>query len=128
MAISSKTIGVNNIRSDPKPDSLLPNFQNYKLILKKHKHLLRQSHSHITRSYLSKDESDTSYQAWALHPTAKEKIGVGVDSTFVQDTIVYDPQSYTFHVRRVDKTEEDFNYRCCFGNNRNDGKHNTHER
>lgn len=95
-------------------------FKVVKSILHRHRVKLKQS-DRFERSQLTTEEFEIVMKALKKHPEADQKIGVGVTSIFVQQTIQY-RDSYCFHVKRVDGSEEDFSYNYCFGR----GSRNTH--
>lgn len=99
--------------------------------------ILRRSEKEIqdrsmTRHYIEKDDNDFEliHSALEWHPKSASKIGVGVESFFVQGAEVNGIRSYCFHVKRIDGTEEDFSYRYCFPHlkrqKKSSQKHYTH--
>lgn len=88
-------------------------FKIVKGILHRHRIKLKQS-DRFERSHLTDEEFEIVMKALKKHPKADQKIGVGVTSIFVQPTLQY-RDSYCFHVKRVDSSEEDFSYPYCFG-------------
>ena len=89
-----------------------------KSILNRHKAKLDNPKVSSPRSELSSDERDFVLEILNRHPNAKRKIGVGVESIFVQEAHgkkSFGKKSFCFHVKRIDGTEEDFSYRLSLG-------------
>jgi hypothetical protein len=82
-------------------------------ILNQHRNLLHHPTMRCHRSFLDDDEFKIMYKVLSQHARAEKKIGVGVESIFVQKTSLED--SYCLHVNRIDGSEEDFSYRYALG-------------
>ena len=99
------------VRSEQKTERILnkPELaRRLKEILASHRKLLCAKHSISYRSYISDEEMNPVMENLKMHPDAKEKIGCGVDKIFVQKPDF--KNSYCFHVKRTDGSEEDYSY------------------
>lgn len=103
--------------NDGKTASLDKTF--FQTILFRHKEKLMEK-GHATRSYLDSSEFQIIRDLLDRHPDAKMKIGVGVKAIFVQKAFVGQWQSFCFHVKRTDGSEEDFSYNACLGLHKSD--------
>ena len=93
----------------------VPLYEQLRTILNGHRLDLQNKSIVSSRRYLSNKDKTLVMTALQNHPKHSEKIGCGVVSIFVKEIYYEKMYSYCFHVKRVDGSEEQFNYHACFG-------------